>query len=67
MFPWQRSDVPQLQNQVLQLQDENGALMSRLMAATERPAAEGRENGDVAEEKHNAEKLMSAQLIHEEA
>jgi len=41
--------------------------MSRLMAATERPAAEGRENGDVAEEKHNAEKLMSAQLIHEEA
>ena len=57
--------MPQLQMETRQLREENESLAAQVTAVTERPAAEGRENGDVAEEKHADGKLASAQLINE--
>lgn len=57
--------VSKLQLETRQLREENESLAAQVTAVTERPAAEGRENGDVAEEKHADGKLASAQLINE--
>ncbi|KAJ1523722.1 hypothetical protein ONE63_001556 [Megalurothrips usitatus] len=61
----QVSLVSQLQSETRQLREENESLAAQVTAVTERPAAEGRENGDVAEEKHADGKLASAQLIND--
>ncbi|KAK3916985.1 Kinectin [Frankliniella fusca] len=59
------SRVDQLQREARQLREENESLAAQVTAVTERPAAEGRENGDVAEEKHSDGKIASAQLIND--
>ncbi|XP_026288790.1 ribosome-binding protein 1 isoform X2 [Frankliniella occidentalis] len=61
----QFSLVSQLQKEARQLREENESLAAQVTAVTERPAAEGRENGDVVEEKHADGKLASAQLIND--
>lgn len=42
---FQLTNLAELQKQLKQLQEENESLASQLAATTERPAAEGRENG----------------------
>lgn len=42
---FQLTNLTDLQKQLKQLQEENESLASQLAATTERPAAEGRENG----------------------
>ncbi|XP_034233458.1 paramyosin isoform X3 [Thrips palmi] len=61
----QVSLVGKLQLETRQLREENESLAAQVTAVTERPAAEGRENGDVGEEKHADGKLASAQLIND--
>lgn len=45
LFFFQHTILADLEKRLKQLQEDNESLASRLAATTERPAAEGRENG----------------------
>ncbi|XP_063235636.1 ribosome-binding protein 1-like isoform X10 [Bacillus rossius redtenbacheri] len=65
----QVASLSQLQLEVQQLREENESLATQMTAVTERPAAEGRENGDLhyAEEKGEDESAKQTEALLEEA
>ncbi|XP_053971640.1 myosin-6 isoform X2 [Hylaeus volcanicus] len=59
----QLTNFTELQKQLKQLQEENESLASQLAATTERPAAEGRENGIDEKVQKNVQLVEHANLL----